>query len=151
MRSCPKDLQSDLCLNIHKVAFDSNKAFKHLSDQALRALSRYFWTIRTVPGDKLITTGEIVDTIYFVATGSLEVYSSTDLTGLIGINYNFWRQSYTLLGVLIQFYFSNIRNHFKLVFSLQDLMMLGGNALPITNNADQCTTYARAHFVLSIA
>ena len=85
MKPCPRDLQSDLCLNIHKVVFQSNSAFKHLSDSALRALSRYFWTIRTAPGDKLINTGEVVDTIYFIATGSLEVYADKDLTGLIGM------------------------------------------------------------------
>jgi len=33
----------------------------------------------------LINTGEEVNTVYFVATGSLEVYSGNDLTGLIGM------------------------------------------------------------------
>lgn len=77
-------MQSDLCLNIHQAVFKSDPAFSHLSDSALRALSRYFWTIRTAPGDKLIYTGEEVNTVYFVAKGSLEVYSGDDLTGLIG-------------------------------------------------------------------
>lgn len=84
LKPCPRDLQSDLCINIHKTVFENNSAFRHLSDPALRALSRYFWTIRTAPGDKLITTGEEVNTVYFVANGSLEVYSGNDLTGLIG-------------------------------------------------------------------
>ncbi|XP_066936219.1 potassium voltage-gated channel subfamily H member 1-like [Clytia hemisphaerica] len=84
IKPCPRDLQADICMNIHRTVFQNNSAFTHLSEPALRALSRFFYTTRTAPGDKLINTGEEVDTVYFVADGSLEVYSGTELVGLIG-------------------------------------------------------------------
>lgn len=83
LKTCPRDLQSDLCLHIHSKILE-NRAFANLEYTALRVLSRYFWTIRTSPGDKLVFQGENVDTIYFVATGSLEVKHGKDLIGLIG-------------------------------------------------------------------
>lgn len=84
MKTCPRDLQSDLCLHIHSQIL-TDRAFKGVSLTALRVLSRYFDTIRTSPGDKLIYQGESVESLYFVATGSLEVKQGDDLIGLIGM------------------------------------------------------------------
>lgn len=83
LKTCPRDLQSDLCLHIHSQIL-TDRAFKGVSLTALRVLSRYFDTIRTSPGDKLIYQGESVESLYFVATGSLEVKQGDDLIGLIG-------------------------------------------------------------------
>ena len=84
LKICPRDLQSDLCLHIHSRIFESNKGFKKLSKTSLRAISRYLCTIRTATGDKVVCFGEYVDTIYFVATGALEVKSGANIMGLIG-------------------------------------------------------------------
>ena len=78
----------------------SNPTFANLNQTSLRVLSRYFWTIRTAPGDKLVYQGEMVDTIYFVATGSLEVKSGNDLVGLIGMCFSCWFSVLLLLLLL---------------------------------------------------
>ncbi|XP_065661225.1 potassium voltage-gated channel subfamily H member 1 isoform X3 [Hydra vulgaris] len=84
MSKFPRSLQSDLCFHIHGDVFKNEPAFRHLSKNALRALSRYFWTSRTSPGDKIIYQGELVTSIYFVTCGSFEVKDGSSLIGLIG-------------------------------------------------------------------
>ncbi|XP_012554706.2 potassium voltage-gated channel subfamily H member 1 isoform X1 [Hydra vulgaris] len=83
MSKFPLSLQSDLCLHIHKNVFKNEPAFRFLSKNALRALSRCFWTLRTSPGDKIIYQEEIVTSIYFVTCGSFEVKETGNLIGLI--------------------------------------------------------------------
>ncbi|XP_047132757.1 potassium voltage-gated channel subfamily H member 6 isoform X1 [Hydra vulgaris] len=84
MSKFPRSLQSDLCFHIHGDVFKNEPAFRHLSKNALRALSRFFWTLRTSPGDKIIYQGELVTSIYFVTCGSFEVKDGSSLIGLIG-------------------------------------------------------------------
>ena len=86
MSNFPRGLQSDLCLCIHKKVFEKEPSFKNMSKNALRSVSRYFWTLRTAPCDILVNNGEMVDSIYFVVSGAFEVNSEKDLVGLIGIN-----------------------------------------------------------------
>ncbi|XP_047132762.1 potassium voltage-gated channel subfamily H member 2 isoform X1 [Hydra vulgaris] len=83
-QSIPRSLQSDLCFHIHGDVFKNESVFHYLSENALRALSRYFWTLRTFSGDKLIQQGEIVTSIYFVTYGLFEIKDGSDLIGLVG-------------------------------------------------------------------
>ncbi|XP_065661226.1 potassium voltage-gated channel subfamily H member 5 isoform X3 [Hydra vulgaris] len=83
MSKFPLSLQSDLCLHIHENVFKNEPAFRYLSKNALRALSRCFWTLRTSPGDKIIYQEELVTSIFFVTCGSFEVKENGNLIGLI--------------------------------------------------------------------
>ncbi|XP_065661768.1 potassium voltage-gated channel subfamily H member 7 isoform X3 [Hydra vulgaris] len=84
MNGFPRDLQSDLCLRIHKKILEKEPCFKNMSKKALRSVSRYFWVLRTPPGDILITNSELLNSVYFVVSGAFEVSCEEELIGLIG-------------------------------------------------------------------
>ncbi|XP_065661777.1 potassium voltage-gated channel subfamily H member 2 isoform X2 [Hydra vulgaris] len=84
MNRYPRDLQSDLCLCIHKKVLEKEPCFKNMSKEAQRSVSRFFWVLRTPPGDILVSYCEMVDSIYFVISGAFEVNCNEELIGLIG-------------------------------------------------------------------
>ena len=55
---------------------------------ALRQLARKFWTLNTAPGDKMVYQGELLNTLYFVVSGSLEVKDDKDIVRLLGRSFN---------------------------------------------------------------
>ena len=51
---------------------------------ALRNVSRYYSTLRSAPGAKVLQQGEMVDCLYFVERGSLEVRKNEHIVGILG-------------------------------------------------------------------
>ena len=84
MELCPSDLQNDISLHIHTKVVNENSSFYKLKKMALRQLARKFWTLNTAPGDKLVYQGEMLETLYFVVSGALEVKDDKDIVRLLG-------------------------------------------------------------------
>jgi len=80
----PNELQADACLQIHKSVFESMPEFKSAPLPALRNVSRFYSTLRSAPGAKVLQQGELIDFLYFVERGSLEVRKNEHIVGILG-------------------------------------------------------------------
>ena len=80
----PNELQADACLQIHKIVFESMPEFKSAPFPALRMVSRFYSTVRSAPGAKVIQQGELVEYLYFVERGSMEIRRNEQIVGILG-------------------------------------------------------------------
>ena len=58
--------------------------FKSAPLPALRNVSRFYSTLRSAPGAKVLQQGELIDFLYFVERGSLEVRKNEHIVGILG-------------------------------------------------------------------
>ena len=84
LENCPRDLQADVSIHLHKQVLESNPAFKKLKMTSLRNISLHLSIIHLSPGDKIIYQGENIEALYFIENGSVEVKHGDALVGLIG-------------------------------------------------------------------
>ncbi len=80
----PRDLQADVSVQIHKPVFEAMPEFRAAPTPALRSIARFFTTLRTAPGDRVIQQGETIDDLFIVAQGSLEVRKKGQIVGILG-------------------------------------------------------------------
>ncbi|CAG5866904.1 unnamed protein product [Menidia menidia] len=64
--------------------FNEHPAFRLASDGCLRSLAVEFQTIHCAPGDLIFHSGESVDTLCFVVSGSLEVIQDDEVIAILG-------------------------------------------------------------------
>ncbi|XP_076334897.1 potassium voltage-gated channel protein eag-like isoform X2 [Tachypleus tridentatus] len=81
---CPKDMTADICVHLNRKVFNEHLAFRLASDGCLRALAMYFSMDHSAPGDLLYHTGESIDTLCFVVSGSLEVIQDDEVVAILG-------------------------------------------------------------------
>ncbi|CAM1330074.1 KCNH5 (predicted) [Pycnogonum litorale] len=81
---CPKDMTADICVHLNRKVFNEHPAFRLASDGCLRALAMYFTMDHSAPGDLLFHTGESIDSLCFVVTGSLEVIQDDEVVAILG-------------------------------------------------------------------
>ncbi|PRD27983.1 UNVERIFIED_CONTAM: eag [Trichonephila clavipes] len=81
---CPKDMTADICVHLNRKVFNEHPAFRLASDGCLRALAMYFTMDHSAPGDLLYHTGESIDTLCFVVSGSLEVIQDDEVVAILG-------------------------------------------------------------------
>ncbi|GAU95370.1 hypothetical protein RvY_06999 [Ramazzottius varieornatus] len=97
---CPKDMKADICVHLNRDVFNEHPAFRLASDGCLRALAMHFVTNHSAPGDLLFHTGESVDTLCFVISGSLEITQDDEVVALLGrgdvLGDQFWADDYTV-------------------------------------------------------
>ncbi|XP_054721984.1 potassium voltage-gated channel protein eag-like [Uloborus diversus] len=93
---CPKDMTADICVHLNRKVFNEHPAFRLASDGCLRALAMYFTMDHSAPGDLLYHTGESIDTLCFVVSGSLEVIQDDEVVAILGKNDvfgdSFWKE-----------------------------------------------------------
>ncbi|XP_023234113.1 potassium voltage-gated channel protein eag-like isoform X1 [Centruroides sculpturatus] len=93
---CPKDMTADICVHLNRKVFNEHPAFRLASDGCLRALAMYFSMDHSAPGDLLYHTGESIDTLCFVVTGSLEVIQDDEVVAILGkgdvFGDSFWKE-----------------------------------------------------------
>ncbi|XP_022710419.1 potassium voltage-gated channel protein eag-like, partial [Varroa jacobsoni] len=93
---CPKDMTADICVHLNRKVFNEHPAFRLASDGCLRALAMYFSMDHSAPGDLLYHTGESIDTLSFVVSGSLEVIQDEEVVAILGkgdvFGDCFWRE-----------------------------------------------------------
>jgi len=81
---CPKDMKADICVHLNRKVFNEHSCFRLASDGCLRSLAMHFQTNHSAPGDLLYHTGESVDALWFVVSGSLEVIQDDEVVAILG-------------------------------------------------------------------
>ncbi|KAM6961277.1 LOW QUALITY PROTEIN: voltage-gated delayed rectifier potassium channel KCNH5 [Aplochiton taeniatus] len=81
---CPKDMRADICVHLNRKVFNEHPAFRLASDGCLRSLAGEFQTTHCAPGDLIFHSGEVVDTLCFVVSGSLEVIQDDEVVAILG-------------------------------------------------------------------
>ncbi|XP_065205248.1 potassium voltage-gated channel protein eag isoform X2 [Planococcus citri] len=93
---CPKDMKADICVHLNRKVFNEHPAFRLASDGCLRALAMHFAMSHSAPGDLLYHTGESIDSLCFIVTGSLEVIQDDEVVAILGkgdvFGDSFWLQ-----------------------------------------------------------
>ncbi|XP_054623036.1 potassium voltage-gated channel subfamily H member 6 isoform X2 [Dunckerocampus dactyliophorus] len=73
LKGFPESLQADICLHLNRSLLQTCKAFRGGSQACLRALAMRFKTVHAPPGDSLIHYGDILDSLFFISRGSIQV------------------------------------------------------------------------------
>ncbi|XP_029312589.1 potassium voltage-gated channel subfamily H member 6 [Cottoperca gobio] len=73
MKGFPGSLQADICLHMNRSLLENCKAFHGGNQACLRALGMRFKTVHVPPGDILIHYGDSLDSLFFIARGSIQV------------------------------------------------------------------------------
>nr|XP_020475959.1 potassium voltage-gated channel subfamily H member 1-like [Monopterus albus] len=84
LQICPKDMRADICVHLNRKVFKEHPAFRLASDGCLRALAMEFQTVHSAPGDLIYHSGESVDSLCFVVSGSLEVIQDDEVVAILG-------------------------------------------------------------------
>lgn len=75
----------DSLVRFHPLqVFNEHPAFRLASDGCLRSLAVEFQTTHCAPGDLIYHSGESVDTLCFVVSGSLEVIQDDEVIAILG-------------------------------------------------------------------
>jgi hypothetical protein len=77
-------MTADICVHLNRKVFNEHPAFRLASDGCLRALAMYFSMDHSAPGDLLYHSGESIDTLCFVVSGSLEVIQDDEVLAILG-------------------------------------------------------------------
>lgn len=80
-------MQADICVHLNRKVFNEHPAFRLASDGCLRALARDFTMSHSAPGDLLYHTGESIDSLCFIVSGSLEVIQDDEVVAILGMVY----------------------------------------------------------------
>lgn len=78
-------MKADICVHLNRKVFNEHSCFRLASDGCLRSLAMHFQTIHSAPGDLLYHTGESVESVWFVVSGSLEVIQDDEVVAILGI------------------------------------------------------------------
>ncbi|XP_055329281.1 potassium voltage-gated channel subfamily H member 6-like isoform X2 [Paramacrobiotus metropolitanus] len=84
LKGFPECLQGDICLHLNRQLLENNPAFRDASPGCLRALSVRFHTTHVPPGDTLVHRGDVLNALYFVSRGSLEVIKEDIVEAILG-------------------------------------------------------------------
>ncbi|XP_069012383.1 voltage-gated inwardly rectifying potassium channel KCNH6 [Embiotoca jacksoni] len=86
MKGFPESLQADICLHLNRSLLQNCKAFRGGSQECLRALAMRFKTVHVPPGDTLIHYGDILDSLFFISCGSIQVIRDDVVVAILGNN-----------------------------------------------------------------
>lgn len=90
-------MKADICVHLNRKVFNEHPAFRLASDGCLRALAMHFCMSHSAPGDLLYHTGESIDSLCFIVTGSLEVIQDDEVVAILGkgdvFGDSFWKDS----------------------------------------------------------
>lgn len=84
LKGFPESLQADICLHLNRSLLQNCKAFHGGSQSCLRALSMRFKTVHAPPGDILIHYGDILDSLFFISRGSIQVIRDDVVVAILG-------------------------------------------------------------------
>lgn len=69
------------------------------SPGCLRSLSLKFKTTHVPPGDTLVHRGDILDALYFISRGSIEILKDDIVMAILGKLFKFWHDHYYYFAV----------------------------------------------------
>lgn len=84
LKGFPESLQADICLHLNRSLLQNCKAFRGGSQACLRALGMRFKTVHAPPGDTLIHYGDILDSLFFISRGSIQVVRDDVVVAILG-------------------------------------------------------------------
>lgn len=84
LKGFPESLQADICLHLNRSLLQNCKAFHGGSQACLRALGMRFKTVHAPPGDILIHYGDILDSLFFISRGSIQVIRDDVVVAILG-------------------------------------------------------------------
>ncbi|MGH0145629.1 UNVERIFIED_CONTAM: hypothetical protein FKN15_051461, partial [Acipenser sinensis] len=76
--------RADICVHLNREVFNEHPAFRLASDGCLRSLAVEFQTTHCAPGDLIYHSGESLDSLCFVVSGSLEVIQDDEVIAILG-------------------------------------------------------------------
>ncbi|XP_068505523.1 potassium voltage-gated channel subfamily H member 6 isoform X2 [Syngnathus scovelli] len=83
LKGFPESLQADICLHLNRTLLQTCKAFRGGSQACLRALTMRFKTVHAPPGDTLIHCGDILDSLFFISRGSIQVIRDDGVVAIL--------------------------------------------------------------------
>ncbi|XP_035525500.1 potassium voltage-gated channel subfamily H member 6 [Morone saxatilis] len=86
LKGFPESLQADICLHLNRSLLQNCKAFNGGSQACLRHLGMRFKTVHAPPGDILIHYGDILDSLFFISRGSIQVIRDDVVVAILGKN-----------------------------------------------------------------
>lgn len=98
-------MKADICVHLNRKVFNEHPAFRLASDGCLRALAMHFMMSHSAPGDLLYHTGESIDSLCFIVTGSLEVIQDDEVVAILG---KMWKRYLSLLNTILEMFLSCI-------------------------------------------
>lgn len=98
-------MKADICVHLNRKVFNEHPAFRLASDGCLRALAMHFMMSHSAPGDLLYHTGESIDSLCFIVTGSLEVIQDDEVVAILG---KMWKRYLCLLNTILEMFLSCI-------------------------------------------
>lgn len=84
LKGFPESLQADICLHLNRTLLQNCNAFHGGSQACLRALAMRFKTVHAPPGDILIHYGDILDSLFFISRGSIQVIRDDAVVAILG-------------------------------------------------------------------
>lgn len=84
LKNFPDCLQADICLHLNRNLLNNCSAFAEASPGCLRSLSLKFKSSHAPAGDTLIHPGDILESIYFIARGSIEILRDQQVVVILG-------------------------------------------------------------------
>lgn len=84
LKGFPESFQADICLHLNRSLLQNCKAFRGGSQACLRALAVRFKTVHAPPGDSLIHYGDILDSLFFISRGSIQVIRDDVVVAILG-------------------------------------------------------------------
>ncbi|XP_034050366.1 potassium voltage-gated channel subfamily H member 6 [Thalassophryne amazonica] len=86
LKGFPESLQADICLHLNRSLLQNCKAFRGGSQACLRALAMRFKTVHAPPADTLIHYGDILDSLFFITRGSIQVIKEDVVVAILEKN-----------------------------------------------------------------
>ncbi|ESN93078.1 hypothetical protein HELRODRAFT_69639, partial [Helobdella robusta] len=83
LKSFPDCLQADICLHLNRNLLDNSTSFRGASPGCLRALSLKLKSLHAPPGDTLIHPGDVLDSVYFITRGTIEILKEDIVVAII--------------------------------------------------------------------
>ncbi|XP_072229017.1 voltage-gated inwardly rectifying potassium channel KCNH6 [Leuresthes tenuis] len=86
LKGFPESLQADICLHLNRSLLQNCEAFRGGSQACLRALAMRIRTVHAPPADTLISYGDILDSLFFISRGSIQVMRDDVVVAILGKN-----------------------------------------------------------------
>ncbi|KAM4624483.1 voltage-gated inwardly rectifying potassium channel KCNH6, partial [Polymixia lowei] len=86
LKGFPECLQAEICLHLNRSLLQNCKAFRGGSQACLRALAMRFKMVHVPPGDTVIHYGDILDSIFFISRGSIQVIKDDVVVAILEKN-----------------------------------------------------------------
>lgn len=78
-------MNADIHVHLNRKVFNEHPAFRLASDGCLRQLAMHFNMSHSAPGDLVYHTGESIDSLNFIVTGSIEIIQDDEVVAILGM------------------------------------------------------------------